>query len=120
MSSSRAGAAGPAAILAGLILIVACAALTLSAFAGPARGFSGDTRLGGLAVVDGAKAATAVKSTAKKKRVRSCNKGDDKRKSHAAAAVDAWAVACEFPPRSQTIPSGALQAAASVAAILGG
>jgi hypothetical protein len=120
MSSARAGASGPGAILAGVILILACAALSLSAFTGPARGFSGDTRLGGLAVVDGAKAATAVKSTAKKKRVRSCNKGDDKRKSHAAAAVDAWAVACEFPPRSQTIPSGALQAAASVAAILGG
>lgn len=57
--------------------------------------------------------------TSNKKGARSCNKGDN-RKHHSSTAVDAWAVACEFPPRSQTIPSGVLQSAATIAAILGG
>jgi hypothetical protein len=67
----------------------------------------------------GVAGGTAVKST--KKRIRSCNKGDNRNRKHrTSAAVDAWAVACEFPPRSQPIPSAALQTAAAVAAILGG
>lgn len=63
--------------------------------------------------------ATAVKTTARK-RVRSCNKGDDRKHRASSPAVDAWAVACEFPPRSQSLPSAALQSTASIAAILSG
>jgi hypothetical protein len=48
-----------------------------------------------------------------KKTVKSCNAGD-KRKHHGNAAVNAWAVACEFPPKSEPNPES-LQAAAAAA-----
>jgi len=56
--------------------------------------------------------------TRKRKLIRSCNKGDN-RKNHASSAVDAWAVACEFPPRSRLQPVSALDTAATIAALGG-
>ena len=55
----------------------------------------------------------------KQKKVRSCNKGDD-RKNRENAAVDAWAVACEFPPRSEPNWVSSLQNTASTAIVAGG
>jgi hypothetical protein len=53
------------------------------------------------------------------KKVKSCNKGDD-RKGHHNAAVNAWAVACEFPPRSEPNMQGLTNAAAAAISALGG
>jgi len=57
--------------------------------------------------------------TVKHKKVRSCNKGDD-RKGQSNAAVDAWAVACEFPPRSEPNWVSSLQNTAASAIAAGG
>jgi hypothetical protein len=55
----------------------------------------------------------------KAKKVKSCNKGDDRKRRHK-AAVDAWAVACEFPPRSEPNLQGLTNAAAAAISALGG
>lgn|SRR6516162_6819660 len=57
--------------------------------------------------------------TEKHKKVRSCNKGDD-RKNRSNAAVDAWAVACEFPPRSEPNWVSSLQTTTASAIVAGG
>jgi hypothetical protein len=90
--------------------------------AAPAWGIGGASKLEQLRGGEGTAPAKsiALTSTVTRKRARSCNAGSNRKGTRQSpAAVNAWAVACEFPPRSQTIPSGALQNAVATAAILG-
>jgi hypothetical protein len=61
----------------------------------------------------------ALVSKLRHKKVRSCNAADN-RKHHAKAAVDAWPVACEFPPRSEPNPATYQGLTAAAIAAAGG
>ena len=103
---------------AGLAWTIAAGALALAS-AQASHAFSVKPGLS-LSVEAGSVATpVALVSRLRHKKVRSCNVGDN-RKNHRKAAVDAWPVACEFPPRSEPNPETYQGLAAAAIAAAGG
>jgi hypothetical protein len=96
-----------------------CAALTASLTLAAAPAGSAFSSQGALRLVQQSRSNAVFGAVVKRKTVKSCNKGDD-RKGHAKAAINAWAVACEYPPLVVPNTSAFQTALASSVAANGG